>query len=46
MTTETQTVFGEVLAELMADRGIPATPERFGELAAAGGLDRTGSSPG
>jgi hypothetical protein len=40
MTTETQsTVFGEDLAELMEARGIPATEERIGELAATSGLD-------
>lgn len=40
MTTETRsTVFGEVLGEFMEKRGIPATEERIGELAAVAGLD-------
>ena len=39
MTTETKSVFGEVLAELMESRGIPATEENIEELAVAGGLD-------
>ncbi len=34
MTTETRTVFGEVLAELMEEREVPATLERMGGLAA------------
>ncbi len=38
MTTEARTIFGEVLAELMASRGIPATEERIGELASSCGL--------
>jgi hypothetical protein len=32
-------VFGEVLVEMMDARGIPATEERIGELAAASRLD-------
>ena len=39
MTTETRTVFGEVLAELMESRGIEATEENIAEVAVAGGLD-------
>jgi hypothetical protein len=39
VSTEVRSVFGEVLAELMASRGIPATEEKIGELAAASGLD-------
>ncbi len=39
MTTEVRSIFGEVLTELLASRGIPATEERIGELAATSGLD-------
>jgi hypothetical protein len=34
-----RSVFGEVLAELLESRGIPATEENIRELAIAGGLD-------
>jgi hypothetical protein len=39
MTTEARMVFGEVLAELMEEREIPATEERMGRLADVAGLD-------
>jgi hypothetical protein len=39
MTTETRSGFGEVLAELMEKRRIPATPGNMFELAADAGLD-------
>jgi hypothetical protein len=39
MIMEVRSVFGEVLAELMEAREIPATEEQIGELAATSGLD-------
>jgi hypothetical protein len=39
MTTETRSVFGEVLAELMEARGIPATEEEIVALGERSGLD-------
>jgi hypothetical protein len=36
-TREARSVFGEVLVELMASRGIPATEERISALAATSG---------
>ena len=39
MTSETKTVFGEVLGELMEARGIPSTPGNMFELASEAGLD-------
>jgi hypothetical protein len=39
MPTETQTVFGEVLAELMEERGISVTPEEIVTLGGRAGLD-------
>jgi hypothetical protein len=37
--TEEKTVFAEVLAELMCDRGIDPTPEALRQLAERSGLD-------
>jgi hypothetical protein len=39
MTTETQTVFGEVVAEFMERRGLEATPEQIVALGERSGLD-------
>lgn len=42
MTTETQTVFDEVLAEFMERRGLEATPEQIVALGERSGLDGEG----